>query len=130
DDQGHRTGFEQIDPRFQKRGHLLNYTAQAIAKFLQSASRATVETDGTVSFEPNANQNIIVMETEGDKALYQRIRDIMHSPPEGQIARFKNEIHGKDEGELAINRIIKEMPFKMPAMIVSDDTRYFNETAP
>ncbi len=131
DKEGNRTGFEQVDSRFQKRGHRLHYVAEPIAKFLQSASRAKIETDGTVSLEPGANSNIIIMETEGDKELYDRIRNIINQPGGDQIEAFQKYIHKQDEGEKATNRILAEMPHELAAMIISDDNNYFcNPNAP
>jgi len=55
---------------------------------------------------------------------------ITAKPENEHTSLFQDEIYKKDEGEKAINRILKDMPFKAPAMIVSDDMNYFKTTAP
>ncbi len=113
---------------------MLKDSAGKIREFLKSASRARI-VDGKagkeVQIDENANKNIIIMETQGDEALYDRIRKAETEPSiHRRIQDYKDNIDGKGEGEQAINRILKELPFNLPAMVVSDDNRYFRENAP
>ena len=77
------------------------------------------------------NPNIVIMETTGDKDLWNKIDDI-HKRLAGNNGAFYGELTDKirkhGHGEQAINRIIKELPYKVPMMVVGDDLRYFEGT--
>jgi hypothetical protein len=126
--------FVQIDPRYGRSSTFHGNVARPVSAFLETASRARITGgeggDRQVLIREGASKNIIVMETADDDKFYEHIREIMRGPQELQNDRFKNEIKGKGAGEEAITRIVNELPQPLPMMIVSDDNKYFRESAP
>ena len=131
DEHGASTGLEQVDRRFIKSDHKLHYLGEPIGRFLSSASRARMNPDGTIDLTPGANGNIIIMETPEDRVLYADIQRIERESSSNKEAkqRRQEEIHGHDEGEKAIDRIVEKSVLKNSMIIVSDDKHYFREVA-
>jgi hypothetical protein len=130
DKRGRRSSFEQIDTRFRRSGHKLHLIASNMDNFLESASRARINEDGTVHFDPGGNPNVIIMETAGDRELYNQLHDMHSLPHEEQVRRHAEEIRGHNDGEKAISRILETLPFNTSFMIVSDDMGYQKKEVP
>lgn len=129
-EQGKRTGFEQITDCYQDPKHYLFAVSQPVQKFLASASRASMDENGkVVHFEPGANRNIIIMETPGDKKLYARIRAISRRNEKERSRLMYSEIYNQGHGEKAIERIIKGLPFANQFSVISNDLQYFRYDA-
>jgi len=119
-------------PVYDKENHIISFEkmakrspeALAAGAFLNTATRARLHEDGSITITSgnNTNPDIIVLETEGDKAFYDDMRS--HGP--ANINRF----HGNGEGEAAINRILNAKSLPGRAMIISDDTKYLGDTNP
>ncbi len=106
---------------------------------------------------PGGTDNVIIWETRGDGDRYRdlharhaqivrdaddyRYRMSSENPPQNEEERqtqieegkryfndrVRKEIWGNDEGEHAIDRFLLEMPYKTPAIIVSDDYKYLDK---
>jgi len=122
--------FDQIDKRYVREGYVHEASASPIAKFLSTASRVCVA-NGQMQLQQNANPNIIIMDTDGDEDLYERIREIEKLQNGERSQAYQEQVHGKGEGEAAINRAIRRLErTKVSMTIVSDDIQYFKNGAP
>lgn len=133
DAEGKISGFEQVNSNYSHSGHFLHHIASETENFLQAAPIVHINADGTTHVaQEGISKNIVVMQTDGDKALYDRIRDIHAKSDSYNIlnSRLDAEIYGKDEGENSISRILKEVPFGCAALVVSDDLKFLRDKLP
>jgi hypothetical protein len=129
-DEKQQRSLRQFDERYTDKNSNLGYIKKACDNFFVSASRGVMANDGSITLEPGANQNIIILETPADRKLYERIYPLLGPEHLHEGIQFRiKELHGQDKGELAINDILWRLPKIKHAVVVSDDINYFNNAA-
>ena len=96
-------------------------------RLLANASHARIEGGKMwIDKQGNAQNPILIVETEGDKELWDRIKAIQKETNGSHeaLSKIREKIYGGDEGELAISRIAKQWLTPASPVIISDDIRY------
>lgn len=100
-------------------------------EFFKDASRARLDKDGNLQIVYGKKRKLIIWETpEDQQRVYDKIRDVMKDPHIPNSYERRNQIQAlnfKNEGELAIERFIREIPWSSPTFVLSSDINYLND---
>lgn len=106
-----------------------------IREFFEGASRIKITPDATgyVQGTPGPNRKLCIVESPGDEEFYERAHQLLSQCGGNTRAfweRARTEIFGRDLGDSAITRFLRNCPFNNRITVVTSDVAYSRYSMP
>lgn len=106
-----------------------------IREFFEGASRIKITPDATgyVQGTPGPNRKLCIVESPGDEEFYERAHQLLSQCGGNTRAfweRARAEIFGRDLGDSAITRFLRNCPFNNRITVVTSDVAYSRYSMP